>query len=451
MSKINEDENEDVTQELGEDPGKGENLSQDEGTSNDKSSSQGEEPNQDGNDPGDADEDKPDGGDTPDPPKIEPTEQENAALAHVVNQTQLLKQIVTDPNADYPVADPVHAYQKYSDVVKASIKFALDALRPELRKEIVDETEESAQKITFFDDLFYRFAMTGKIIIIQLFLRILLGEPKLTLTDMVLQKHFDFPHPYHSIVSDTYCESDDKRIFSIDLQNGKKDETAPRAIFYGHVIGFTSLRSGKNYKKLKPTYIIFLTDEDIPGTGEFIHWETMNTFDPRIHTIFVNCSYAFDRLKENIELDNLLSKVEQEMDQNAKEAMEKRIEDLKSRKQDQDKKMRAEMDKYGISEGTWKEVLVFGHDLRCSDWKDMQRSDLAEIMRVAKEPIAEGVSAMNAVLWKKLEDTREETRREKDREFAKMLLKDGIDMQIINKYTGLSLNEIQDLAISLDN
>ena len=52
---------------------------------------------------------------------------------------------------------------------------------------------------------------------------------------------------------------------------------------------------------------------------------------------------------------------------------------------------------------------------------------------------------MNAVLWKALEKAREEARQEVRREFAKMLLKDGIDMQIIIKYTGLSRDEIRNI------
>ncbi len=112
--------------------------------------------------------------------------------------------------------------------------------------------------------------------------------------------------------------------------------------------------------------------------------------------------------------------------------------------------MTAETDKYGITEKTWRDLLVYGHDLRTKDWHDIQRSDLAELMKVAKEPIAEGVSLMNAVMLKMLEEDREETRREtqleKDREYAKKFLADNIDMNKIIEYTGLPRDEILKLT-----
>ena len=119
---------------------------------------------------------------------------------------------------------------------------------------------------------------------------------------------------------------------------------------------------------------------------------------------------------------------------------------LKNHAADQDKKMKAETDKYGITEKTWRDLLVYGHDLRTKDWHDIQRSDLAELMKVAKEPIAEGVSLMNAVMLKMLEEDREETRREDWREFARKLLADNVDVDKIVKYTGLSRDEILKLT-----
>ena len=387
------------------------------------------------------------GGDTPPPPKVVPTAQESIMLSYVERQGKLLKQILTDTNADFPIVDPVHGYQMYSDVVKASVDFAISALRPELRDYMIEKTEESAKSASFFDDIFYRTVMPGKKSVIEAFLQILMGDENLKLEVMEVQKNFDFPLPYHSIVSDTYCESADKRIFSIEIQNGKKDESAPRAIFDGHVIGFSSLLRGNNYKNLPPTYIVFLTDEDVPGTGEFIHWELIHGFDPRFQTIFLNCAYAFRRISEEREQTDLLFKLEhEEIDKDDREKIDKRVNVLKDHAADQDKKMKAETDKYGITEKTWRDLLVYGHDLRTKDWHDIQRSDLAELMKVAKEPIAEGVSLMNAVMLKMLEEDREETRLEKDREYAKKFMADNIDMDKIIKYTGLSRDEILKLT-----
>lgn len=376
-------------------------------------------------------------------------------LSYVERQGQLLKQILTDTNADFPIVDPVHGYQKYSDVVKASIDFAISALRPELRDYIIEKTEESVKSASFFDDIFYRTVMPEKTSVIETFLRTLMDDENLKLKSMQVQKNFDFPLPYHSIISDTYCESFDNRIFSIEIQNGKKDESSPRAIFDGHLIGFSSLLRGQNYTKLPPTYIIFLTDEDVPGTGEFIHWELMHGFDPRFQTIFLNCSYAFKRISEELELTDLLFKLEhEEMDTADREKMDKRVKVLKRRQEDQEKKMKAETDKYGITEKTWRELLVYGHDLRTTDWHDIQRQDLADLMKLAKEPIAEGVSLMNAVMLKMLEEDREETRRETRRqtqledwtEFAKRLLALKLDMDIIEKATGLPRDEVLKLT-----
>ena len=304
----------------------------------------------------------------------------------------------------------------------------------------------------FLDESFFHTAMRGRVSVLETFLQTLMGDEKLKLDSAQIQWRLDVSDEYNSAVVDARCESEDGRIFAIELPKGEEDEcAASRALYDGYAIGMSSLQWDQKYESLRPTYVICMTDHDVPGTGEFIHWENMPSFDPRFHTIFLNCSYAFGRISEEIEQTTLLFKQEHgEIGRANWEKVEQRIIELKEREADQDKKMKAETDKYGITEKTWRELLVYGHDLRTKDWHDIQRSDLAELMKVAKEPIAEGVSLMNAVMLKMLEEDREETRREtrleERQEIAKHLLADNVDVDKIVEYTGLPRDEVLKLT-----
>ena len=103
--------------------------------------------------------------------------------------------------------------------------------------------------------------------------------------------------------------------------------------------------------------------------------------------------------------------------------------------------MTAETDKYGITEKTWRDLLVYGHDFKTKNWRDIQRRDLAELMRLAKEPGAEGESLIDAELNKMLEEKHEETQREAQLEdwleFARRLLANNIGADIISDVTWL--------------
>lgn len=322
----------------------------------------------------------------------------------------------------------------------------IDRVTQELDREFAQKCRALYLSLTeercFLDESFFHATMRGRVSVLETFLQTLMGDEKLKLDSAQIQWRLDVSDKYNSVVVDARCESEDGRIFAIELPKGEEDECATRALFDGYAIGMSSLYWDQKYEDLRPTYVICPTDHDVFGTGEFIHWEKMLSFDPRFHTIFLNCSYAFDRINEKIEQATLLFKLEhEEIGKADREKVEQRIIELRGREADQAEKMKAETAKYGITEKTWRELLVYGHDFKTKDWHDIQRQDLAELMRLAKEPNAGEESLLSAELNKMLEEKHEETRREAQLEdwleFARWLLANNIGADIISDVTWL--------------
>jgi hypothetical protein len=87
------------------------------------------------------------------------------------------------------------------------------------------------------------------------------------------------------------------------------------------------------------------------------------------------------------------------------------------------------------------------HDFSCPDPEDMLDKDFAKVSKYYKEN-QEGVEAMCKIMEDMVNETARETARETAMEIAKNLIEAGISYEQIAKATGLSLEEVQNLAIN---
>ena len=98
-----------------------------------------------------------------------------------------------------------------------------------------------------------------------------------------------------------------------------------------------------------------------------------------------------------------------------------------------------------MSAETAQHALTWAHDFYCANPDDIDLPALANLMRLVKEPNAEGVSAMSAIVWEAIQKSNAQVRLE----LAAKLLTLGVDIGPITQATGLSEEEVRDqLALS---
>lgn len=127
---------------------------------------------------------------------------------------------------------------------------------------------KSYDELTFADNyLFCRILETYPDLcrqIIELLLHIKVESLKLVVSERTMQESIDAK----GVRFDVYAEdSNGKRIFDLEMQTAKKKNLPKRARYYQSVIDMDKLAKGRNYTKLKDTYVIFLCLQDIFDKG----------------------------------------------------------------------------------------------------------------------------------------------------------------------------------------
>ena len=111
--------------------------------------------------------------------------------------------------------------------------------------------------------------------------------------------------------------------------------------------------------------------------------------------------------------------------------------------------MRAETSRYGLTPEAWESVLLLAHNLCSANPDDIDQPVLANLMRLVKEPNAEGVSAMSAIVWEAIQKANAQAIKQTSLDLAAKFLTLGVDIVTIMQATGLSEEEIRDqLALS---
>lgn len=130
----------------------------------------------------------------------------------------------------------------------------------------------------------------------QFLLRILMKNDKL----VVLESHSqnDLRNIFgRSIKLDILAEDSDHNLINVEIQRADKGASPKRARYHAAMLDTHFLEKGEDFEKLKNTYIIFITENDILGKGLPVYTvkktieETDLTFDDGLHIIYVNGEY----------------------------------------------------------------------------------------------------------------------------------------------------------------
>ena len=393
-------------------------------------------------------------------PQVDATDQEQKQLENAVVLLKLWVLTMLDPVRNY-IVDTPYGPITYANLLLCSIASALHSLRQELLDDIKRRTGHVVNSLRFIDDEFFRVAANGQMELIQALLRDITGDDNLTLKSIQVQMDFSFPKKYHSIVADVFCVTTNNELIILEIQKEGRKETYPRSMFEGYAVGFNSLASGESYKNLKPVYVVFLTNTDVFNSGELLHIGEEAHFVPGVEsdvkplfkTFYLNCAYVQegnDKVKRKLVLEEQRAK---ETENHKKGWLGMQIKMIKKFQKKRKEAKKSTMKQYGIDDARWNRLETWGCDFMATDSADISRKDMAEIMRLIKETGEEEVNVMSSVVYQAIKKNLEETLkegiekgREENREStARVLVESGVDLDIILKATGYSLEELASL------
>lgn len=191
-----------------------------------------------------------------------------------------------------------------------------------------------------------------------------------------------------SVRLDILAVDQQNHVYNIEIQRSDHGAGVKRARYNSSLIDANVTKPGEQYEALNESYVIFITENDVPGKGlpiyhiERMVTETGEPFGDEEHIVYVN-----SQIKDETSLGMLM------------------------------------------------------HDFACTEAKDMFYQVLADRVRYFKED-EKGVT----VMCKAMEDMRNETAREKTLQLAKnMLALNKLSYDEIAKVTGLTVDEIKEL------
>ena len=233
-------------------------------------------------------------------------------------------------------------------------------------------------------------------------IRVILGDDKIKVRNVRIQSFIQNIYG-HSSQLDILAQDSKGRYFNVEVQRSDEDAPARRARFYSSILDTHFLQPGKLYEELPDTYVIFITENDVLHDNLPLYNirrridENAKCFEDGSHIIYVN-SQRRD--------DTALGKLMQ--------------------------------------------------DLYCTEPKNLHYQEFAERMEFLKYS-KEGEEKMTDVIEeyaaKKAEAVAKEAAREavkeKNIEFAKGLLADGMSIEFTVRHSKLSEAEVRELASKL--
>ena len=255
--------------------------------------------------------------------------------------------------------------------------------------------QEDLQRIRGFrliDDDFMNACFDNNIEDTEFILRIILNRNDISVKSVKTQQVMKNLQG-RDIWLDIDAKDQEDNEFDIEIQRADKGADRKRARYHSSMLDAHSLRPKEDFSTLKENYVIFITENDVIGKGKPLYRierrieETGELFNDGEHIIYVN----------------------------------------------------------GANRNGATELGRLMHDFFCTNPDDMNYQQLAKKVRYFKED-EKGVAAMCKVM----EDMRNETARiaaeRRSIEIAKRLIADGIVLEKVADYSGLTLEKVQELA-----
>jgi len=251
--------------------------------------------------------------------------------------------------------------------------------------------EQDLQRIRGFrlmDDDFLSAFFRDNIADTEFILRIILNKPTLKVQSVHVQHELKNLNG-RSVRLDIHAVEDDSSEMDIEIQRDNRGAGFKRARHNSSLLDASILKEGQTAEALPDTYVIFITESDIIGEDEPLY--------PIERYISIGGRYIPVNDGAHIIYVN------------------------------------------GAKKGNGTELEKLMHDFSCTQADDMYYQQLADRMRYFKES-EEGVETM----CQAIEDMRDDLRAS----IAFEMIKDGVALEKVAQYSGLSLEKVRELASS---
>ena len=261
------------------------------------------------------------------------------------------------------------------------------------KKQHRQEDLDRLRALRLIDDDFMTICFDGYIEGAELLLKIILDRDDLKVSEVKAQKAMKNLQG-RDIWLDIYATDKEGARYDIEIQRADKGAHQKRARYHSSMIDSDMLKEGEDFKDLRESYVIFITENDVLGMHEPIYHvdrvirEGNVQFGDGEHIIYVNGAM---KSKDNA-LGKLMS------------------------------------------------------DFYCTDANEMSYKELSERVRQYKET-TEGVDTMCDILDEMRNEASTKARNETRIENALKMIKDGsLPLEKIAEFSGLSIEKVRELA-----
>lgn len=240
-------------------------------------------------------------------------------------------------------------------------------------------------RLTLMSDIFMRNVLK-KPECAEYVLQVIMDNPTLKVTDLVIQKDYKNLQG-RSAILDCVVQDATEAQFNVEIQQENEGASPKRARYHSGLMDMNILNPGEDFEKLPETYVIFITKDDVLKKNlpiyhvERIIGETKEAFNDGTHIIYVN-----SKICDDTKLGRLM------------------------------------------------------HDFHCQNASEMYSPVLAARVRELKETL--GGESMCEEMEKIYSEGHTEGRTEGLRATATKMLADGLPVEKVSAYSGLTLQEV---------
>lgn len=160
------------------------------------------------------------------------------------------------------------------------------------------EINKTVDGFTLFDDDFMSVVFDRNIEATEFLLNIILERDDMEVVEVIGQREYKNPViGGRSIRIDIYAKDSKGKVYDIEVQRADEGADVHRARFNSSMIDTRMLKGSQRFKELHESYVIFITKNDVMGSGlplyhiDRVVKETGISFGDGSHIIYVNGSY----------------------------------------------------------------------------------------------------------------------------------------------------------------
>lgn len=254
------------------------------------------------------------------------------------------------------------------------------------------ELNKAIDEFCIMDDTFMSAVFDGDKETVALLLNIILNRSDMEVIEVTAQRSYNNLLD-RSIRVDIFAKDSSGKVYDIEVQRSSEGADCRRARYHSSMIDTRLLRRGQKYSELSDSYVIFITEADVMGEGlplyeiERVVKQTGAYFGDGAHIIYVNGAN-----EDETSLGRLM------------------------------------------------------HDFKCRNAEDMYYPQIADRVRYIKE--SEGGREYMCRIMEELNQKAaiEAILAERKKNALAMINKGKLSYEEISEYTGLSVEEVKDLA-----